>query len=448
MSIASDLPPPSAVSVGEASHCGFHAQQLVIGRLPKSAILVIWIRAIFESITAVKFISVWYLEVDNRDGEMMGFNLYEQLENALKNQALPTVIAYNRIDGPGSSLDLREFQQAFWSLPKMPEHIHEDSEMKWSRRLPRTVGITINMGTKITAHPIKSDLIVAESIDYGTKAVAKPGEVLPIKDNWLLKIIDIFGLSGVKFVLQNLRPDIYSAGLGGSATATTGVCILANELAGRPFSQNQLISMASRMEQDLGVSITGTQEQSNVVFGGVTDYLWFPWGIPGHPESGYGESIRSQLISPNDYSLLEERMAIFHTGLTHSSADVNSVWRNALATPEGYKLHYRKLELAYLFREGLRLHKWDQVMESVNEYRNVRTALCSGYMYASRDLLKRAEANGATIFPLGAGGGGGVLVVSAEPDDLEAALEDLNKNYREIPFKIRQRGHEVANVPL
>ena len=120
---------------------------------------------------------------------------------------------------------------------------------------------------------------------------------MPTKENWLLKIIDVFCLSGVKFVLENLRPDIKSSGLGGSATAATGVCILANELAGKPFSEVQLISMASRIEQDLGISIVGTQEQSNVLFGGVTDYVWFPWGIPHQPQSGYGESWRSELIT-------------------------------------------------------------------------------------------------------------------------------------------------------
>jgi D-glycero-alpha-D-manno-heptose-7-phosphate kinase len=320
--------------------------------------------------------------------------------------------------------------------------------MEWTRCLPRTIGITINTGTKIEAQPLRSGLIGVKSIDYGTDIIAKHGEIPPTKENWLLKIIDIFGLSGVKFVLQNLRSDIFSAGLGGSATATTGVCILANELAGRPFSQTQLISMASRMEQDLGVSITGTQEQSNVIFGGVTDYVWFPWGIPGKPESGYGHSIRSELISPNDYSLLEERMTIFHSGRTHASTDVNSVWRSALATNEGYKLHSEKLEQAYRFREGLRLKKWDEVVECVKEYREIRTALCPSYMDASWDLLNRAEAIDCTAFPLGAGGGGSILIISSEPDSLQKVREDLMKDYQEIRFKINAKGHELSNIPI
>lgn len=377
----------------------------------------------------------------------MQFQLQKLLEKASKHKALPSVIVYNRIDGPGSSLDLREFQQALWHLPQIPKDICVDSAMEWTRKLPRTIGITIDIGTKIEARPFDPDLIGVRSVEYGIETVARPGEVTLTKENWLLKILDIFGLSGVIFILQNLRAGIQSAGLGGSATATTGVCILANELAGRPFSQTQLISMASRMEQDLGVSITGTQEQSNVIFGGVIDYIWFPWGIPGLPETNYGESLRSELIPPEDYEELEQRMAIFHSGHTRPSTDVNSVWRKALSTPEGYRLHAKKPEIAYQFREGLRLHKWDQVLESIQRYREIRTALCPDYMNGAREILGRAEAKGYTSFPLG-GGGGGILVFSADPDSLQRLREDLQNIYREIPFRIKAKGHEFVNLPI
>jgi len=51
----------------------------------------------------------------------MQFQLHKFLEKSLKNNALPSIIVYNRIDGPGSSLDLREFQQALWRLLSIPE---------------------------------------------------------------------------------------------------------------------------------------------------------------------------------------------------------------------------------------------------------------------------------------------------------------------------------------
>jgi len=378
----------------------------------------------------------------------MSFQLHKILEKASNRNALPSVIAYNRIDGPGSSLDLREFQQALWYLPDIPKDMQGDPGMQWTRNLPRTIGITIDTGTRIEARPFDPDLIGVRSVEYGTEAIAKPGEVTPAKENWLLKILDVFRLSGVMFLLENLRAGTQSAGLGGSATAITGVCILANELAGRPLSETQLISMASRIEQDLGVSITGTQEQSNVVFGGVIDYIWFPWGIPGRPETSYGESLRFELIPPQDYRELEQRMAIFHSGHTRPSIDVNSIWRSALSTLGGYRLHMKKPEIAYQFREGLRLRKWGQVLETIRRYREIRTTLCPDYMNGAKEILGRAEAKGCTAFPLGAGGGGGILVFSIEPESLQVLREDLCNIYREIPFRIKARGHEVVNLPI
>jgi len=377
----------------------------------------------------------------------MSIQLRDMLEEASKNDTLPGVIAYNRIDGPGSSLDLPEFQQSLWSMPQMPADIEADQAMKWTRRLPRTIGITIDTGTKIEAHSFDSDLIAVQSMDYGTEVRGKSGAVPPTKENWLLKILDSFGLTGVKFVLRNLRSGTLSSGLGGSATAATGVCVLANELAGRPFSHAQLIPMASRMEQYSGVSLTGAQEQSNVIYGGVVDYIWFPWGIPGQPGTGYGESIRTELIRPEDYRELERRMAIFHTGRIHLSTDTNSVWMDALMTPEGYKLHAGKLEVAYLFREGLRLRRWEQIFDSIQAYREIRTTLCPEYMSGAEEISALAGVRKCASFPLGAGGGGGVLVYCADPESLQALRFDIQDTYMEIPFRIRSSGHQLINLP-
>jgi D-glycero-alpha-D-manno-heptose-7-phosphate kinase len=60
--------------------------------------------------------------------------------------------------------------------------------------------------------------------------------------------------------------------------------------------------------------------------------------------------------------------------------------------------------------------------------------------------LERAKSCNCTAFPLGAGGGGGVLLFSPEPESLMKLREDLQGIYREIPFKIRSKGHEINNI--
>jgi galactokinase/mevalonate kinase-like predicted kinase len=376
----------------------------------------------------------------------MKVDLHERLREAAAAGKLPSVTAYNRIDGPGSSLDLREFQQTFWSLSRIPKDPQADPAAAWTRGLPRTVGITINVGTRVEARPFKPGFIAARSYDYHWRVSGQPGRIPATQRTWLLKIMELHGLSGVEFALRNTHPGLASSGLGGSATATTAVCLLANALAGRPFSPVQLVAMASRMEQDLGVSITGTQEQSNVAFGGVTDYVWFPWGIPGRPESGYGCSVRYELIPEKDYPELEQRMAIFHTGKVRASTDVNAVWTKKLATRAGHELHARKLELAYRFREGLRRRDWDTAIATTEEYRRVRTRLCPAYMLGAGEIHRSARNHGGAAFPLGAGGGGAVLALCSEASGLAKILADLGPSYHNIAIKILPRGHDLDNL--
>lgn len=359
----------------------------------------------------------------------------------------PKVTAYNRIDGPGSSLDLREFQQSFWSFVKGPAPDDDEAFAAWSRGLPRTIGITIDTGIAVEAHPLESGKIGVRSQDFDVDHTAIVGQVPFRREFWLLRIMDAFGLDGVRFELRNLVAGTKSSGLGGSATATTAVCLLANALAEADFTADQLVGMASLLEQDMGVSITGTQEQANVVYGGVTDYLWFPWGKPGSP-SGYGTSVRRSLLAEDVYPELERRLRIYHSGRERASTDVNAVWCQRLSDHEGLRLHRGKLDLAWEFREGIRTTDWDRVADAIRRYANIRVRLCPDYRTAECwEIQHLSEAHGAESFPLGAGGGGAVLVFARSPERLLALDEALSQSYRQIGFRLRPSGHVLENLP-
>lgn len=373
-------------------------------------------------------------------------DLYELLVSLREASRLPKVIAYNRLDGPGSSLDLREFQAALWTIPANEAPDDEDDFAAWSAGMPRTVGMTIDTGSSVEAHPFRPNHVGIASSDFGYEYSFVAGHVPFRSEYWLLKILDIFGLSGVRFELHNLVPGIKSSGLGGSATAATAVCILANALSGAQFNPEQLVALASLLEQDLGISITGTQEQSNVIFGGVTDYVWFPWGIPGAGGS-YGTSIRRTLMTEDLYPELAARLRIFHTGSERSSIDVNSVWRRRLSEPDGFELHRKKPAIAFDYREGLRKQDWERMAVAIRQYRRVRTELCADYMTgATWDIQAQCEALGAESFPLGAGGGGAVMVFGASPSHLQELEAVLTKVFRRIDFTLQPRGHKTENV--
>lgn len=365
-------------------------------------------------------------------------HIHEFLIKQKSQGKLPKVTVFLRIDGPGSSLDLRLWQQSFWKLTK-PKDPSEDQSIQWSKGLPRTVGMTINIGTEIQAEPIEPGKLAVESVDFGFSYTFNKGTIPPMKETWLLRILETFDLDGVKFTIKNQDPALKSAGLGGSAAVTTGVCLLANKLCGSPFTPAQIIGMASMTEEDLGVSITGTQEQSCVLYGGIKDYIWFPWGIPGK-DNFYGTSIRQDLLHKEDFEELHKRIDVYFC-LQRFSADVNAKWKQEMQSRTGFHLHQKKCELAYQFREALRNKQWKEIAHPIEEYRKIRTQLCTDYMSeASQELFEIAKKHNAVIFPLG-GGGGSVMVYSHEPHNLENIRKEVGKKFKRIEYKFEEQGH-------
>ena len=307
--------------------------------------------------------------------------------------------------------------------------------------------MTINTGCIVEAHPLEAGRIGVTSNDFGYQHIHVAGHVPHTPELWLLKIAEVFGLSGVRFEVSNLAAGIKSSGLGGSATAATAVALLANALSGTPFSGEQIVAIASLIEQDLGVSITGTQEQSNVVFGGVTDYIWYPWGVPGKGGS-FGTSVRQTLLGKVDYSELAARIRIYHTGTERDSTDVNTVWRKRLADTVGFETHRTNIRTAYQFREALRTKNWSSVADAIRAYREARTELCAEYMTSKCwDIQSQCERHRAESFPMGAGGGGAVLIYCAMPARLSSLDEILGKVFRNVSFEFRSSGHELRNIP-
>ena len=85
---------------------------------------------------------------------------------------------------------------------------------------------------------------------------------------------------------------------------------------------------------------------------------------------------------------------------------------------------------------------------SIAEYRSVRVELCPDYMTSECwDIQGQCENYDAESFPLGAGGGGAVLVCSPFPNRILELDKVLSPVYRRITFGLRSSGHEFENIP-
>ena len=340
---------------------------------------------------------------------------------------------------------MREFQQGLWSAPQWPDDPYADEASAWSANLPRTVCLTIDTGTRVVARPFEPGRLCVRSVEYGREVTGHAGRISSQKAHWLIKALDAFGLCGVAFDLESLRPGLLSAGLGGSATAMTTVCLLANRLAGDPMDGYQIVALAARLENDLGNSLTGTQEQSNVVWGGARDYVWLPWGMPGGVRQGLGTSIQFEIVPPDAYESVLEHVMIVHTGKTRFSATVNQAWVDTLGSDEAFPRLTELPGWAYEYREGLRTADWPRVVDGLRGFRAIREALVPSYMAGAEQLAAMSTEAAAEAFPLGAGGGGSCLVASTDPSNLDRVRDALPGGLHEIPFKLKAHGHRFEH---
>ncbi len=368
-------------------------------------------------------------------------DLHEKLVKAKEEDRLPGITVFLRIDGPGSTLDMRAWQHIYYRHNDVERN---DERMKWSEEMPRTVGISIDVGTDIVASPIEKGMLCVESWDYDYVRLAKKDEVTHNKENYLLVLMNIFGLDGVKFTIRNHDPKFKSAGMGGSAAVSTAVALFANKLTGNKYNNDQIVGMASMIEEDFGVSLTGTQEQSCAVYGGVRDYIWFPYGIPGEGNF-YGSSIRQTILNKEDYPELRKRLDVYFCQ-ERFSADVNAVWREGLRNVEGFKLQRKLMDLAYAYREAIRNKDWKAIEKPVEDYVTIRKKLCEYYMSPGANQIDEVcKKHGAVCFPLG-GGGGSVMVYSADPEILLRVRAELEGKFKLINYNISEEGHRFINM--
>ena len=85
------------------------------------------------------------------------------------------------------------------------------------------------------------------------------------------------------------------------------------------------------------------------------------------------------------------------------------------------------------------------MLESIRGFRQVRVDLVPPYMAGAEALGEQAAALGAEAFPMGAGGGGSVLVFAPDREVLDTLRPKLTGMCDEIPFRLKPKGHEFVN---
>jgi hypothetical protein len=368
----------------------------------------------------------------------------------------PTVELYPRSDGPGSSLDLPQFQ-AMGTRIWLGEVALDDEAWKWSNGSLRTLGACIDCDpVRFRAVPSSRENEVEYfAPDFHDKPITTTEIVPGLPELFVNNILVQFGLFGVRIEADPMPAVYRGTGLGGSNLAHAAALILVSALSGADLSLPQLYVWGTFLENNFGVrritpysvaygvSLTGGQEMLTAFQGGLADNVHLPFLYGPHAV------LSRELVAPEQYDELSRHLALVNLGNRRAdgatSRSVNTDWIAAWAIPEQATKHLRKAVLAYEGAEALRLLDFHVYADVIRTYREIRTELCTGYTAGLGEMKQLCDQFGCQYFPVGAGGGT-CLVCAPQASFLTDLLayikgsEDPSVGRIAIPLRIRRGG--------
>jgi D-glycero-alpha-D-manno-heptose-7-phosphate kinase len=223
------------------------------------------------------------------------------------------------------------------------------------------------------------------------------------------------------------------SGMGSSSAFTIGLLHAVHALQGRMVGKLQLASEGIHIEQDILEEAVGSQDQVHAAYGGLNHVVFHANGEI---------SVRPVTISPQRMAEFNAHLLLFYTGIKRTAASVAGTFVESLDDRR------RQLRIMKdLVDEGLAiLNRGDSVTafgELLHEAWQAKRALSATVSNTEVDALyARARSAGAIGGKLTGAGGGGFLLLFAEPDRHDAIRSELCELIN-VPIKLEFSGSQV-----
>ncbi len=221
-------------------------------------------------------------------------------------------------------------------------------------------------------------------------------------------------------------------GLGSSSSFTVGLLNSLYALKGALISKEELAREAIYVEQEMCKENVGCQDQALAAFGGL-NYIEF--GGDNHLH------VHKVTIPWEKKRLLERHLMMFFTGFSRLASEiaVHQI-KNIPKKRKELKIMYEMTRQAIAILNGNNLKSFGKLLhESWKLKRSLSDKITTTLINDIYDAARRAGAIGGKL--LGAGGGGFVLIF-AEPPHQKAIRRKLRK-LLEIPFRFEDLGSQI-----
>ncbi|MDD3374990.1 MAG: kinase [Candidatus Omnitrophica bacterium] len=221
-------------------------------------------------------------------------------------------------------------------------------------------------------------------------------------------------------------------GLGSSSSFTVGLLNGLYALKGKMVSKQRLAEEAIYVEQEMCKENVGCQDQALVANGG---FNYVEFGGSTHLKT------TKVTISSEKLKFLQDRLMLFFTGFSRTASEIakhqiENIPKKKKDLTEMYQMASTALDIL----NGNDISEFGKLLdESWQIKKQLSDKISTPYIDEIYEKAKKAGASGGKL--LGAGGGGFVLLF-ADPEKQNQIREALN-SLLEIPFKFEMQGSQI-----
>ncbi|MCX5678861.1 MAG: 4-alpha-glucanotransferase [Candidatus Omnitrophica bacterium] len=307
------------------------------------------------------------------------------------------------VDGPGSSLDLPEFQ-----IKLTPQGSVLIEQIPSTPTLASEFSVTVQF--ELLPDKDDSDVIEYVAPDYGitqekpyrvkggvklnTATEDTPWETTPNgqKDGPAFIFRNVFGLGGIRIICADTDAMALAGGMESSNVFNVALIAAASMLSGANLSQADIFSLAVKLENNEFKGLTGGQGHLCCMLGGAYRHLWLS-GLTdnaGELVNPYA-ALSVPFLSEGQLSAIEDHMFLVQAGKEFENGEpkvkrtaslINYMWTDLLRynDAEGLRLHQQKIALAGQYTKALQEGKFEDAVTAVNRYVDIRDELCRRWM--------------------------------------------------------------------
>ena len=328
--------------------------------------------------------------------------------------------APSRIDLAGGTLDI------------YPLYLFEDTGI--------TVNIGIDVGSRARITGRADREIHLRSVDTGLSQSAASVEELDPRGSLDLvaRVVRFYAPEmGVDVETENRAPK--GSGLGASSSLLIALSAALNEFNDSGFDGETLIRYAADLEaQNIRIP-TGKQDYYAAYYGGVNA---IHWGIREN-------DVRPLLVSEETIRLLESRIILTFTGISHFSGANNwDMLRNYIENTGDTRTALGEINrTAHAMSDVLMRADFDGFAQVLDHEWRHRRSLAEGVSTPEIDAMMRSAAEaGALAGKLCGAGGGGCMITFVRDGAQQAVRESLTRHGATvIPFRISRKGVQVTS---